>query len=570
MKIINCIFLVLLFSINTANTQTTAERTPDGGGSYQLKPSDEISPAQRTKIIAALQKNVAELKQKGILLDHTTQQKPLATLFEWPLKQAVGQTDPGYYGISNYIDENVAYPNQLLDYNCGNRTYDLGSGYNHKGTDIFSWPYGWQKMNTNAVEVIAAAPGVIIGKDDGNFDQNCAFCTSSCNWNAVYIQHADGSIAWYGHMKLGSLTSKNVGATVTTGEYLGVMGSSGNSTGPHLHFEVYTNGSYTQLVDPWNGPCNSLNPGVSWWANQQPYRVSTLNKIMTHATPPQLGNCPADENPNGSSNFLPGNTVYFSSYYRDQLTGQTATHTIYRPDNSISNTWVQNFNSSFTASWWYNSMTLPVNAPSGVWRYQIQYSGSGQTVSVNFGVNTTLPLQLLEFTGAKNNNGVLLQWKTDNELNLNNFTIERSTDGSVYTTFQTVVAKNKPGIHQYQTVDAQPAKGTSYYRLKSNDFDGRSSYSQIVPISNLEGEVIVSVFPNPVKDLINLQVYKKANLQIALYNSVGQLILQTNKNFITPSNLVLNIATQPEGVYWLNILEKGQVIERKKIVKTKY
>ena len=54
--------------------------------------------------------------------------------------------------------------------------------------------------------------GIIIGKDDGNFDQNCAFCTSSCSWNAVYIQQADGSIAWYGHLKFKEMSwSRNLG-----------------------------------------------------------------------------------------------------------------------------------------------------------------------------------------------------------------------------------------------------------------------------------------------------------------------------------------------------------------------
>ena len=54
--------------------------------------------------------------------------------------------------------------------------------------------------------------------------------------------HADGSVAWYGHMKAGSLTNKAVGQTVSSGEYLGIVGSSGNSTGPHLHFGIRVNG----------------------------------------------------------------------------------------------------------------------------------------------------------------------------------------------------------------------------------------------------------------------------------------------------------------------------------------
>ena len=64
-------------------------------------------------------------------------------------------------------------------------------------------------MDYDQVYVVAAAPGVIVFKQDGNFDRNCGFTGDP--WNAVYVQHADGSVAWYGHMKNGSLTPKAVG-----------------------------------------------------------------------------------------------------------------------------------------------------------------------------------------------------------------------------------------------------------------------------------------------------------------------------------------------------------------------
>ena len=56
---------------------------------------------------------------------------PQAVLFDWPLRPAAHLTDPGYHGISGFVDHNPAYPNQLTDYNCGTRTYDLDIGYNH-------------------------------------------------------------------------------------------------------------------------------------------------------------------------------------------------------------------------------------------------------------------------------------------------------------------------------------------------------------------------------------------------------------------------------------------------------
>jgi hypothetical protein len=362
-------------------------KQPDGGGNYTklIQIKDDIHPEARAEIVRMLRQNESRLRRQGKL---NSPENPAVTAFSWPIKQAPGYNDNGYYGISNYVDENPAYPNAILDYNCGNRTYDQASGYNHAGTDIFTWPFPWQKMDRNIVQIIAAAPGTIIAKSDGNFDQNCAFCSSACNWNSVYIMHADGSVAWYGHMKSGSLTTKSIGQTVSQGEYLGIVGSSGNSTGPHLHFEVYTNSSYTQLVDPWAGACNNFNGLTSWWASQQPYYVSTLNKVMMHSAAPGTGSCPAAEIPNEKINYANGEILYMGSYYRDQLTGQQSIHRLYKPDNSLYTSWTQNFTTNYNASWWYYTLTLPNPATTGTWKYEITYNGT-QKQFAYFAVNSS-------------------------------------------------------------------------------------------------------------------------------------------------------------------------------------
>jgi hypothetical protein len=387
MRKLSALPLIFTLFFTTAAICQKPVSQPAGGGNYSslIDIKDEITPEQRAAIISMLKANETKLKLEGKL---QKAENPAFTAFAWPLKQALGYNDNGYYGISNYVDENPAFPNALLDYNCGNRTYDQSSGYNHAGTDIFTWPFSWSKMSRNAVQVIAGAAGTIIGKSDGNFDQNCSFCPSACNWNAVYIMHADGSVAWYGHMKSGSLTTKIVGQTVTTGEYLGVVGSSGNSTAPHLHFEVYTSSSYTQLVDPWGGPCNNMNGMTSWWANQQPYYVSTLNKIMTHSAAPSAGNCPGAEILNEKINFANGETVYLGSYYRDQQNGQQSVHTVYQPNNTVFATWTQTFNTYYQASWWWYTVGLPGAAATGTWKYEILYNGT-QRVSTFFAVNSS-------------------------------------------------------------------------------------------------------------------------------------------------------------------------------------
>lgn len=468
------LFLGLLLFVNVYSQQT--QSGDSGGGKYLFEIKEEITPAQREAIKNKLRHNEAVLRQQGKLpaaLSITAQ------AFSWPIKQALNYNDPGFYGISNYVDENTNYPNFVTDYNCGNRSYDLSSGYNHAGTDIFTWPFCWDKMNNNKVQAVAAAPGTILGKDDGNYDQNCAFCTSACNWNAVYVLHADGSVAWYGHLKSGSLTTKNVGATVAEGEYLGVVGSSGNSTGPHLHFEIYTNTSYTQLVDPWAGACNLLNGNTSWWASQQPYYAPTLNKTMTGSAVPVFTQCNNGEATNQKLNFVSGQIIYLSSYYRDQLTGDGTTHAVYMPNGTLYLNWSSTFDTYYSASYWWYSRTLPANAQPGAWRYEVILNGTQKSTSYfTVGDGPVIICPNNDNVLTANISGSSFQWQVDMGAGFTN--ISNGANYSAVNTGQLTV-KNAPSSfygYKYRCVENSfgtvysnvlTLKFTSYWQGKTND-----------------------------------------------------------------------------------------------------
>jgi murein DD-endopeptidase MepM/ murein hydrolase activator NlpD len=95
---------------------------------------------------------------------------------------------------------------------------------NHSGLD-FAAPTG--------TPAVAATSGVVVsaGVLGGYGDQ-------------VLVQHADGLQTRYGHL---SRIDVRVGQVVTAGERIGAVGSTGVSTGPHLHFEVIVSG---HPVDP--------------------------------------------------------------------------------------------------------------------------------------------------------------------------------------------------------------------------------------------------------------------------------------------------------------------------------
>lgn len=335
-----------------------------------------FSAEQWQAINAQAEANIEMLETKGMLTSAIPDQ---LVYFGWPLRLKAGLTDPSYYSISNYVDENAA--TGIRDYNCGSRSYD-----GHRGTDIATWPFSWHKMGNNEVEVLAAAAGTIVLKQDGNFDQNCSW--NNQQGNGIIVRHADGSRTWYWHFKKNTLTNKGLGATVAAGEYLGVVGSSGISTGPHLHFEVDQGDNNQTLVDPWGGPCNFLG-GQSWWAAQKPYYDPKICKVMTHNAAPATSQCPGGEAVNASNTFNPGQLAYFAGYFRDYLPQTNATYTVKRPNGTTWATWtVNNVTTYYSQAYWWWSAYLPTSGANGTWTFQVSYQGQTQTHTFTVGPST--------------------------------------------------------------------------------------------------------------------------------------------------------------------------------------
>ncbi|WP_296382375.1 peptidoglycan DD-metalloendopeptidase family protein [Winogradskyella sp.] len=391
------LFVFLLFVMSFCRAQT-----PDvsvNGGEFVFNPEKKpcLTSEQRRDIIQTVKSSLEELQLQNNLY-YSESRRGNHPLFIWPIQKASNVTFNDVWAISNYVDHNTNFPNQITDYNCGTKSYDTTSGYNHQGMDIYNWPFTWKLMDDDGVEIIAAAPGQIIYKSDGEFDRSCNFNTTT-PWNAVYVQHSDGSVTMYGHMKNGSTTSKNVGDMVTEGEYLGIVGSSGVSTGPHLHFEVYegvVNNILTGLIDPYFGSCNSMNVD-SWWANQKPYVNPKINAVLTHSQPPNIfPPCPTTETTYISDDFETDDTIYPAFYLRDQTAGDNIFLEIIRPDNTtLFNNW--NISVQTTASSWYYYWSLSGHFEmEGEWKWQVTFAG--ETVTHTFNVVNPLSVDENDFS----------------------------------------------------------------------------------------------------------------------------------------------------------------------------
>ncbi|MFT5999048.1 MAG: murein DD-endopeptidase MepM/ murein hydrolase activator NlpD [Neolewinella sp.] len=542
MKQMFILCLLLVAAFGKAQDQTPSAAF---GGEYVFDSGECVSEEQRAAIVANLVASTDRLKSEGIISAPTL--RSMTTSLDWPTRQAAGFDYNSYYGISNFVDHDQTFPNSIEDYDCGTRSYDLSSGYNHRGLDIFTWPFGWKMVNDEQVEVIAAAPGTIILKEDGNPDRNCDF--SNPNWNAIYIRHTDGSVAWYGHMKNGSLSSKSVGQTVAQGEYLGVVASSGSSTGPHLHFEVWEDDSYTNLIDPYAGSCNSLNSS-SWWSTQKPYRESTINHVMTNSDFPVFNNCPNPATINEKTVFIQGETVYFTAYFQDHLLNDFTALRIIRPNGTTWSNWTHTNNGDYDASWWAWSWNFPGTEPLGTWQFEVSFMG--QVITTDFIIANSLPVDLAYFEGELRGKTTELTWGTANESNNSYFAVQRSAEGLDFVTLGRVAGSGTANTEiTYDFTDSAPLDGINYYRLLQVDYDEQEAVSRIVSVNFIGGGNIgLLLYPNPVESrfVVVQNPEDGAMNSLSIYNTAGALVSGEISLSVGQNRLPLGLRS---GVYFL-------------------
>lgn len=287
-------------------------------------------------------------------------------LLEWPMKVS-GDYDMQYkyFYKGNFVDQYQDDTAVHLDYNCWSRTYN-----GHDASDISLWPFWWRMMDKMYVTAVAAAPGVIIEKVDTIYDRQCVIGNPGSN--RVWIRHFDGTTTRYHHLKKNGVTSKEVNDTVVTGEFLGYIASSGNSTNPHLHFAVYD--WLDRMIEPFfiNNNCN-FYATETWWNNQEPYWDSKVNRVMTHSAPPTLEHC--TEIVNAKNNFNPGDPLYVGIAFSENQNNDLATYIIVKPDGNTFASWFVSMPFQDIRNYSVDGYTLPAGN-NGTWKIEVTYRGS--------------------------------------------------------------------------------------------------------------------------------------------------------------------------------------------------
>ncbi|GEM_PF-670989 len=162
-------------------------------------------------------------------------------------------------------------------------------------------------------------------------------------------------------------------------------------------------------------------------------------------------------------------------------------------------------------------------------------SGSGfdpsygiDDVKVRF-LTSTLPVELLSFTGRYNGQSVELRWMTASEKNNAYFTIEKSSDARIWEKALTHAGSGtSTQTNSYFDEDHHPFAGLSYYRLSQTDFDGtRTDYKIIAVTADTDSEFrILSIKNNfsssPIEAV--LMIPSAGNVYLEIVNALGRTI----------------------------------------------
>jgi hypothetical protein len=185
-----------------------------------------------------------------------------------------------------------------------------------------------------------------------------------------------------------------------------------------------------------------------------------------------------------------------------------------------------------------------------------------------------LPVKLTSFTASEKNNTVSLKWQTQYEQNSSHYNIQRSTDGLNFTDVARVAAAGNSNLPlNYSYNDLLPAsvqlQKTVFYRLQSVDVDGKFAYSQVLALQLDAKEMQLLVYPNPAKEILQIQTGNcpagEAALVISdaagrqLYRRV--VVLQPGNN-----SLPVNVSMLTKGAYIIRLI-KGEEVHTRQFIK---
>lgn len=190
----------------------------------------------------------------------------------------------------------------------------------------------------------------------------------------------------------------------------------------------------------------------------------------------------------------------------------------------------------------------------GVGNHQLYIRTLGPTsltTVTSFEVANSLPLRLLSFTTQVKDGKVWAEAVTTDEVNTDRIELQRSKDGTAFTSIASLPTRNTSGNQRYQFIDGHPLAGTSFYRLKMIDKDATFDFSRILSV-DLKSNNKPAIYPNPVNDIIQLQIPIDGMTQVSVFSANGQTVLQQRVQ-VSGGKALIRIPSLTKGTYYLKV-----------------
>ncbi|HEV2832890.1 MAG TPA: T9SS type A sorting domain-containing protein [Hanamia sp.] len=202
------------------------------------------------------------------------------------------------------------------------------------------------------------------------------------------------------------------------------------------------------------------------------------------------------------------------------------------------------------------SFNYTVTQP-GTYSYQCDFHAPFMVAS--FTATSVLPVTLSAFDVGTQNNHPFLSWTTQTEINVDYFSIRRSTNGIDFKEIGKVTAAgNSTSENNYSFSDEEVLKGINYvyYALAIIDEDGKTQLSpiKIYKYPTTASRIITSLSPNPVSGMGHLMLQFNADkagvMMVQLIDMHGQTVLKTKLSAERGiNNGHIHLGDVPSGVY---------------------
>jgi hypothetical protein len=169
---------------------------------------------------------------------------------------------------------------------------------------------------------------------------------------------------------------------------------------------------------------------------------------------------------------------------------------------------------------------------------------------------TPLPIKLVSFSAVCAGSYAIIEWKTGEESQLRDFVVQRSTDGTAWSTLGQLDAQNAANGASYSFKDAAPLSDC-FYRLKIEDLDGNLTYSPIFRGGCSDIALPFLVYPNPAvsQAVAQISLRRASKGRVQVLNTAGGSVYEADWSLQTGLNqLVIPVIGWAPGTYWLRLV----------------